>query len=185
MVLYAQRDSAVGKAGGETERDFTWVKPFVAGTFREPAERLPFLPALRNPQTGLWVSARPYRFGRNKKAAAWDLSSPRSLRVLPGHTDTHALPRFPCRQQACPSPAVGSDGVSGKGNALFFCCFFSRLCQKAQLALFFSAPDPRFTLHFVSHGMSPGDTGASDCHQSRNRQHPVLSKWCANHSLCG
>lgn len=134
MVLYAQRDSAVGKAGGETERDFTWVKPFVAGTFREPAERLPFLPALRNPQTGLWVSARPYRFGRNKKAAAWDFSSPRSLRVLPGHTDMHA------------SVSVSSSGERWsfrERKSSFSCCFFSRLSEGTTRTIFF-CPGPSF-----------------------------------------
>lgn len=144
MVLYAKHNSVVGKAGGETERDLGEVlysRDF-PGACREitppSCSDKPPKPGFRC-QPDLSVSVETKRQPRG----TWDFSRPRSLRVLPGHTDM--LPRFPCRQQVCPTPAAGSDGISGRRNALFSLLLFMPM-EKAQLALFFSALDPLFIL---------------------------------------
>lgn len=93
------------------------------------------------------MPTRPHHFSRSTKAALWDVefgishAQSRCRSCLDRWTGSHIFP-------------VGSKhicGVSGRRNAPF-CCFFSCLQQKTQLALFYSALDPLFVLWFVSRG---------------------------------
>ena len=165
------------------DRDFTWAKGSAQGLSGSLQSRCPSFLRWRSPGPALrcWPDRA---VSLKREAAPWGVGflSPRPLQGLPRRTDTRTLPGFPRRQQACPTAAAGSDGVPGRGNALFR-FLFSCLRQKAQLALFFSALGPRFVLRFVSCGMGPGDTGASGCHQSHHRHPPALSKCCVRHSL--
>lgn len=91
----------VGKNGGGTERDFAWVKSFVATAGSLQRIAAPSCPdgppdqALGANQTSPFQQKHK---GSPVGCGIWDFSRPELLQVLSGQMDR--LPHFPCWQQA-------------------------------------------------------------------------------------